>query len=79
MALTWEPLRVFGPPAILFGLISAGKLVYDLVGKDFRVATNTIVLFGLTVAIGLVGLIADLLVQLNRRRVDVMPATVDRP
>jgi hypothetical protein len=56
-----------------------GKLVYDIVGKDFRVATNTIVLFGLTVALGLVGLIADLLVQLNRRQIDVMPATVDHP
>jgi glycosyltransferase involved in cell wall biosynthesis len=74
MALSYEPLRVFGPPAAIVGLVGLGKLIYDLIDKDFRVGTNTIVLLGFAGSLLLIGLIADLLVQLNRRRNDVMPA-----
>jgi glycosyltransferase involved in cell wall biosynthesis len=76
MTLSYEPLRVFGPPAALLGTIGIGKLVFDLVDKDFRVGTNTLVLLGVAGLLGLIGLIADLLVQLNRPRHDVMPAAV---
>jgi polyisoprenyl-phosphate glycosyltransferase len=75
MALIWEPMRVFAPPAALLLLVGAGKLVYDLVDKDFRVATNTLVLLGFSLSLALVGMLADLLVQLNKRRHDVMPST----
>lgn len=74
MVLMHEPIRFFGPPAALLGVIGVGKLVYDLIDKDFRVGTNTIVLLGLAFALAGVGLIADLMVQLNKRRHDVMPA-----
>ena len=77
MVLMYEPLRVFGPPAALLMLIGGGKLAYDLVDKDFRVGTNTIVLLGVALALSLVGMLADLLVQLNKRRHDVMPATAE--
>ncbi|MGH8874487.1 MAG: glycosyltransferase family 2 protein [Acidimicrobiia bacterium] len=77
MVLIYAPLRVFGPPALLVGLVAAGKLVYDVVTADFRVAGNTQVLFVVAAALALVGMLADLLVQLGRRRHDVMPATVD--
>jgi polyisoprenyl-phosphate glycosyltransferase len=73
MTLMWEPMRVFGPPAAILGVIGAGKLLYDLIWKDFRVATNTLVILGVAVAIGILGLLADLLVQLNRRPIDVPP------
>jgi glycosyltransferase involved in cell wall biosynthesis len=76
MVLMHEPIRFFGPPSAMLGLIGVGKLVYDLIDKDFRVATNTIVLIGLSLALAGVGLIADMLVQLNKRRHDVIPATV---
>ena len=76
MILMYEPLRVFGPPAFILGLIGGLKLVYDLVDKDFRVGTNTIVILGVAMALALVGMIGDLLVQLNKRRHDVMPATI---
>jgi len=75
--LMYEPLRVFGPPAALLGLVGVGKLVYDIVDKDFRIATNTIVILGVALALALIGMIADLLVQLNKRRHDVMPAVID--
>lgn len=74
MALSYEPLRVFGPPAVLLGLVGMGKLIYDLIDKDFRVGTNTIVVLGIAGILAVVGLIADLLVQLNRRRSEVVPA-----
>jgi hypothetical protein len=76
MVLTHEPIRFFGPPAAIFvggGLV---KLIYDLVTKDFRVGTNTIVILGIGFAFAALGLITDLTVQLNKRRHDVMPATL---
>lgn len=77
MVLMHEPIRFFGPPAALLGSIGVGKLIFDLIDKDFRVGTNTIVVLGLSLALAGVGLIADLMVQLNKRRHDVMPATRD--
>ena len=77
MVLMHEPNRFFGPPAALIGLIGMGKLIYDLIDKNFRVGSNTIVILGLALALAGVGLIADLLVQLNKRRHDVMPAVVE--
>ena len=77
MVLMHEPIRFFGPLAALIGLLGVGKLVYDLIDKDFRVGTNTIVLLGLSLAMAGVGLISDLLVQLNKRRHDVIPATLE--
>lgn len=76
MVLMHEPIRFFGPPAVLLGVVGVGKLVYDLIDKDFRVGTNTIVLLGLSLALAGVGLIADLMVQLNKRRHDVIPAVL---
>ena len=63
---------------ILLLALGAGKLVFDLVDKDFRVGTNTLVLIGLALSLGVVGLIADLLVQLNRRQHSVLPAMTNR-
>ena len=75
MVLMHEPIRFFGPPAAVLGTIGVAKLVYDLVDKSFRVGTNTIVILGFAFALGMLGLIADLMVQLNKRRHDVMPST----
>ena len=77
LTLMWEPMRIFGPPAALLTIIGVGKLVYDLVDKDFRVATNTIVILGVAFALALIGMVADMLVQLNKRPHDVMPATIE--
>lgn len=77
MVLMHEPIRFFGPLAGWVGLVGAVKLVYDLITKDFRVGTNTIVLVGVAFALAGVGLLADLLVQLNKRDYGVAPATRD--
>ncbi len=75
MILSYAPLRVFGPSGGILLLLGLGKLIYDLVGKDFRVATNTIVILGVAFGLLVVGLLADMLVQLTRRPLEVMPAT----
>ena len=76
MTLTYDPLRAFGPPAAVLGLAGAAKLVYDLIDKNFRVGTNTLVLLGLAAMLALIGLLADLLVHLTRPRLTVLPAVV---
>ena len=76
MVLMHEPIRFFGPPAALMLVIGVAKLIYDFVRRNFGVGTNTIVILGLALALAGVGLIADLMVQLNKRRHDVMPATL---
>jgi len=76
MVLSYSPLKVLMPPAILLGLIGSGKLMYDLIEKDFRIATNTIVILGVSASLALLAMLADLLVQLNKKRHDVLPATL---
>jgi hypothetical protein len=78
MTLMWEPMRVFGAPAVVAGVAGIAKLGFDLVDKDFRVATNTLVILGVAIAIGSLGMLADLLVQLSRRPSDVVPHSRDR-
>lgn len=77
MVLMYEPLRVFGPPAAALGLVGIGKLIYDLIDKDLRVGTNTILILGAAVAFALLGTVTDLLVQLNKERNHVLPAVID--
>jgi glycosyltransferase involved in cell wall biosynthesis len=76
MVLSHEPIRFFGPPAAIFVGLGSVKLVFDLVTKNFRVGTNTMVILGIGFALAALGLISDLTVQLNKRRHDVMPATL---
>ena len=78
MVLLWNPLRFFAPIGVALGLAGFAKLLYDLITKDFRVATNTVALLVAAVAVMLVALGADLLVQLNRPRDAVLPATSAR-
>jgi hypothetical protein len=79
MTLSYAPLKVLGPPAMLLGVAGVAKLVYDMFDKSFRVGTNTLVVLGVAGLLLVTGLVADLVVQLNRPRHDVLPATaVDR-
>lgn len=75
MVLSWNPLKILMPPAGILGLIGTGKLVYDVFDKNWRIGTNTIVILGAAFAIGLLGMVADLMVHLNKQRYNVIPAT----
>jgi polyisoprenyl-phosphate glycosyltransferase len=74
MVLLYNPLRAFAPPALFLLGLGLGKMVYDIQAYDWRIATNTLLLFVAAFVLGLIGLISDLLVQLNRRPYEVLPA-----
>ena len=77
MVLMFNPLRIFMPPAAVLLLIGAGKVVFDIFDKDWRLGTNTLALLGLGLSLAIVGMIADLMVSLNKRKDYEMPATAD--
>ena len=75
MSLSYAPLRIFMPLGSLLFALGAGKLVYDCVTKDFRLATNTLLLFFAALQVIVIGLLADLIVRVSRPREQVTPAT----
>jgi glycosyltransferase involved in cell wall biosynthesis len=77
MILSFNPLRVFIPVGLMLTGIALGKLVFDLVGKDFRVATNTLLIFFAAFQIIVIGLLADLVVRVSKPRDEVSPASVE--
>ncbi len=76
MVLSYSPLKVLMPPAIVLGVVGAGKLIYDLFDKSFRIGTNTLVVLGVSASLALLAMLADLLVQLNKKRHHVIPTTL---
>lgn len=75
MVLSWNPLKVLMPPAVVLGLIGTGKVIFDIFDKNWRMGTNTIVILGAAFAIALLGMVADLMVHLSKQRYHVIPAT----
>ncbi len=75
MVLMFNPLRVFGPVGVTLVGVGVGKVIYDLTTKSGRIATNTIVVLFAAGVVVMLGLMADLLVQLTRPRDAVEPAT----
>lgn len=76
MMLSHDPLRVFMPVATLMGAAFAAKLGYDLVAKDLRVATNTLLLGFATIQVLVTGLLADLVVRTSRPQELPPPADI---
>jgi glycosyltransferase involved in cell wall biosynthesis len=77
MVLSYNPMKVFMPISVTLLLVASGKLIYDVVGKDFRIAGNTLLLFSAGFIILLAALIADLLVQVSKPVHEIDPANVD--
>jgi polyisoprenyl-phosphate glycosyltransferase len=76
MMLTYNPLKVFMPLALSILGIGIGKLLFDVVGKDFRVATNTLLIFFAGFTVALVALLSDLIVHLNKPKDLIEPSPV---
>ena len=75
MVLSWNPLKILMPPAVILGLIGMGKVIFDIFDKNWRMGTNTIVILGAAFSIALLAMVADLMVHLSRQRYNVIPAT----
>lgn len=66
VVLSFRPLRIFMPIALVFLVLSLSKIIYDINVYEFHLATSTVVLTTLTFQIIFLGLIADLVVLLHR-------------
>jgi len=74
MILSYNPLRVFGPLSAGLFAVAAVKLGWDTIDKDFRLATNTLLVFFAAFQLFVIGLLADLVVRVTRPRDEVDPA-----
>ncbi|CAN5830261.1 N/A [soil metagenome] len=74
MTLSYNPLKVFLPLGAVLLLVGVGKLVYDLVDADFRVAINTLLILLAALQAITVGLLADLVVRATKPPTQVPPA-----
>jgi len=70
MILGYEPLRVFMPAGLALLLFGLSKLAYDIVTKDLRLATNTLLILFAAFQVISIGLLADLVVRVTKPRVD---------
>lgn len=75
MVLSYNPLRVFLPVGLTLALVGLVKLGYDWTTRDFRLATNTLLILFAAVQVIAVGLIADLVVSVTKPRDEVDPAS----
>lgn len=66
LVLSFRPMRVFVPLALVFLVISLVKVLYDVYAYDFHLATSTVVLVTLTFQVMVLGMIADLVVSLHK-------------
>ena len=74
MSLSYNPLKVFLPLGLTFLTIGMGKLVYDWIDKDFRLAANTLLILLASLQAITVGLLADLVVRATKPPTQVPPA-----
>lgn len=74
LVLSYNPLRIFLPVGTVLLLLGLGKLSYDWIDKDFRLAANTLLILFASFQVFSVGLLADLFVRLSKPREFVEPA-----
>jgi glycosyltransferase involved in cell wall biosynthesis len=74
MSLSYNPLKVFLPIGLLLLAVGLGKLVYDWVERDFRLAANTLLILVAALQAITVGLLADLVVRVTKPASQVPPA-----
>ena len=66
MTLSYNPLKAFLPVGLFLLLVGIGKLIYDWIDKDFRLAANTLLILFAALQVIAVGLLADLIVRVTK-------------
>jgi glycosyltransferase involved in cell wall biosynthesis len=74
MSLSYNPLKAFLPIGVTLLAVGMGKLVYDWIDKDFRLAANTLLILFAAFQTVTVGLLADLIVRATKPPRQVPPA-----
>ncbi len=74
MSLSYNPLKVFLPLGLTLLIVGLGKLVFDWIDKDFRLAANTLLILIASLQAIAVGLLADLVVRSTKPATQVPPA-----
>ncbi|MET0324904.1 MAG: glycosyltransferase family 2 protein, partial [Ilumatobacteraceae bacterium] len=74
MTLSYNPLKVFLPIGVLLLVLGLGKLGYDWIERDFRLAANTLLILMASLQAITVGLLADLITRATKPSVQVPPA-----
>ena len=77
MVLSYNPLRFFMPVGVTLGFIGLIKMVYDWATKDFHLATNTLLILFAAFQVIAIGLLADLVVRVNRPTEETAPDASD--
>jgi hypothetical protein len=74
LVMRYAPLRIFVPVGMGLMLLSFAKLAFDLIEHPLRVATNTLLIFFAALQVLTVGLLADLVVEMSKKRdVEIEP------
>jgi polyisoprenyl-phosphate glycosyltransferase len=76
LILSYNPLKIFLPIGLALAVFGLGKLGFDLVTKDLRIATNTLVIIFAAFQVLAIGLLADLVVRLAKPVDEVEPASL---
>ena len=66
IVISFRPLRVFVPLALILLILSSAKVLYDINAYDFHIATSPVVLLTVTFQWIVLGIIADLVVSLHK-------------
>ena len=74
MSLSYNPLKVFLPIGLVLLALGTGKLIYDWIDRDFRLATTTLLILFAALQAITVGLLADLMVRMSKPASQVPPA-----
>lgn len=77
MILSYNPLRFFLPVGFALLVVGLGKLGYDWVDKDFRLAANTLLILFAAFQVFAIGLLADLVVRVTKPQDQVEPASTE--
>ncbi|HVM11108.1 MAG TPA: glycosyltransferase family 2 protein [Actinomycetota bacterium] len=75
MILSYNPLKVFLPLGFTLLTVGIVKLIYDWSVRDFSLASNTLLILFAAFQVFAIGLLADLVVRMNRPRDEVDPAS----
>jgi len=76
MILSYNPLRIFMPVGLTLFAIASVKLLADVIGRNFHVAADTILLFFAAFQVIAIGLLADLITRATRARDENPPAAL---